>query len=363
MIDVNRQKIRELAGFDDIDLLLLVPKKWPQYLGQITLNPEHSQLFEMQGLPTMFQGRESAYLYTPSIIASIHRHKPDIIHVEQGPYALSYSQAILSKKIFAPQAKCVFFTWWNLPYNLKLHWQIIEKFNLANSDYAITGNQDAKLILQQRGFDKPITVLPQLGVDTELYRRQDVTTLKAKLGLDAFTIGYVGRFVRQKGILTLIQAVSNIKKPCHILLVGRGELKSEVQSLATELGISDRLHFVDTVPHDQIPLYLNCMDVMVLPSLTTPTWMEQFGHVLIEAMACEVPVIGSDSAEIPHVIGDAGLIFREGDVQDLVEKLCRVMADEQLRHEMVCRGRQRVLEKYTHKMIAKATYDIYQELL
>ena len=59
------------------------------------------------------------------------------------------------------------------------------------------------------------------------------------------------------------------------------------------------------------------MDVSVLPSLTRPNWKEQFGRTLAEAMSCETPVIGSDSGEIPHVIGDAGLIFKEGDAQAL----------------------------------------------
>ena len=58
-------------------------------------------------------------------------------------------------------------------------------------------------------------------------------------------------------------------------------------------------------------------EVITLPSLSTSYWLEQFGHVLIEAMSCKTPVIGSSSAEIPKVIGDAGFVFKEGDADDL----------------------------------------------
>lgn len=363
MVGVNRRKLRELASFDDVKLSLVVPQEWPHYLKRNVVDPEENSQYALYPTRTIFHGRESLYFYFPDITMHIHKIKPDIIHVEQGANALSYTQAILSKKIFAPRAKCLFFTWVNLPYTLRSHRALVEKFNFSNSDYAIAGNQDAKNILRQRGFDKPIKVLPQLGVDVELYRKQDVTDLRDELGLDAFTIGYVGRFAEEKGLLTLIEAASTISEDYHLLLVGRGGLKPRMVKLATERGVNDRMHFIDTVPHHKVPLYMNCMDVMVLPSLTTPTWKEQFGHVLIEAMACKTPVIGSNSAEIPNVIGNAGLIFKEGDADDLAEKLQMVIENEGLRNELSQKGRRRVLEKYTHRMIAEETYKVYQELL
>jgi glycosyltransferase involved in cell wall biosynthesis len=105
------------------------------------------------------------------------------------------------------------------------------------------------------------------------------------------------------------------------------------------------------------------MDCLVLPSRTTRKWKEQFGRVLIEAMACEVPVIGSDSGEIPNVIGDCGLIFREGDVDDLSSKLELLINDYDLRVELAERGRQRVLNNFTQEKVAKETYKIYQKMM
>src|SRR5436305_9013059 len=95
------------------------------------------------------------------------------------------------------------------------------------------------------------------------------------------------------------------------------------------------------------------MDVFVLPSLTRPNWKEQFGRVLVEAMACETPVIGSRSGEIPRVIGDAGLLFQEGNVQELAARVRRLLDDPTLYAQLAAQGRQRVLERYTQERIAR----------
>jgi glycosyltransferase involved in cell wall biosynthesis len=105
------------------------------------------------------------------------------------------------------------------------------------------------------------------------------------------------------------------------------------------------------------------MDVLALTSRTLPNWKEQFGRVLVEAMACGVPVIGSSSGEIPHVIGDAGLIVHEEDVDGLRNGLLQLMRDDALRLELGRRGRQRVLERFTQARVAAETVEIYRSML
>ncbi|MBC7239486.1 MAG: glycosyltransferase, partial [Chloroflexi bacterium] len=94
-----------------------------------------------------------------------------------------------------------------------------------------------------------------------------------------------------------------------------------------------------------------------------PKWKEQFGRVLIEAMACGVPVVGSDSGEIPHVIGEAGLIFPEGDALLLRRCLERLQQDMAFRQDLARRGRERVLQHYTQAQIAAQTVAFYREVL
>ncbi|HZK65991.1 MAG TPA: glycosyltransferase, partial [Chloroflexota bacterium] len=108
---------------------------------------------------------------------------------------------------------------------------------------------------------------------------------------------------------------------------------------------------------------LNGMDILVLPSLTRPNWKEQFGRALVEAMACRVPVVGSDSGEIPNVIGDAGLVFPEGDVSALRGHLAALRGSTALRAEIGERGRARVLARFTQARVAQETYQAYRAVL
>lgn len=118
-----------------------------------------------------------------------------------------------------------------------------------------------------------------------------------------------------KGIHVLIEAVSELQKEHNdiiMLLVGEGPDKGVFERMAKEKAIEDKVIFTGYIDPEDLIKYYNSMDVFVLPSLTTKIWKEQLGRALIEAMACEVPVIGSSSGAIPEVIGDAGLVFREG---------------------------------------------------
>jgi glycosyltransferase involved in cell wall biosynthesis len=116
------------------------------------------------------------------------------------------------------------------------------------------------------------------------------------------------------------------------------------------------------VPSTEAPNYYRRMDVLVLPSLTRPNWVEQFGRVLIEAMACGVAVVGSSSGEIPWVVGDAGVIFPEGDAEALRGVLAGLLADGDRRGELARRGRERVLAQFTQAQIAAATAAVYREM-
>jgi glycosyltransferase involved in cell wall biosynthesis len=105
------------------------------------------------------------------------------------------------------------------------------------------------------------------------------------------------------------------------------------------------------------------LDIFVLPSRTTKTWKEQFGRVLIEAMACETAVVGSSSGEIPHVIGDAGLIFEQGNVQHLREQITRLISRPSDRRRLGQTGRLRVLNQYSMGHVAEKTVALYERML
>jgi glycosyltransferase involved in cell wall biosynthesis len=145
-------------------------------------------------------------------------------------------------------------------------------------------------------------------------------------------------------------------------MIGRGEYKADLVEIAEELGIAERIVWIDEMLPEKVPEYVNCMDTVVLPSRTAPDWVEFFGRVLIEGMACEVPVIGSDSGEIPHVVGDAGLIFPEGDDEALADRIEQIARNPSFADQLIQRGLERVKE-FTWETIADRTYEAYQEVL
>jgi glycosyltransferase involved in cell wall biosynthesis len=133
--------------------------------------------------------------------------------------------------------------------------------------------------------------------------------------------------------------------------------------LAAQLGLASQVDFLGKLSSAEMPEFYQSIDVLVLPSRTTRSWKEQFGRVLVEAMASGVPVAGSNSGEIPHVIGDSGVVFPENDVTALATLLAQFATDPAQRAALAARGRARVLARYTQERIAQATYAVYRGIL
>lgn len=378
IVDLNCEKFRTLASLEPaIEVTIVVPKQWrPGGVQAKTITTQFRQEGSFRVIPVanFSQNNQGLLCFSPKIISLLQQFCPDVIQVEQGSKSLAYAQLITLNRLLKLNAKNVFFTWWNLPYELKAPVSWLEAYNLRHTHGIVAGNQDGAKILQQRGYQGQLQVMPQLGVDDLLFRPYPQPQLRQELGIqpDEFVVGFVGRFVEEKGLLTLCEALVGLRdRPWRWLLLGRGELKQTVMARATAGGIGDRLHWVESVSHDQVPRYINLMNVLVLPSqttnrfktLTSTGWKEQFGHVLIEAMAAQVPVIGSDSGEIPHVIDEAGLIFPEGNAIALREHLLQLMTQPSLAIQLAKKGFERVSHCYTNRALARQQLDFYTHLL
>ncbi len=378
IVNLNCEKLRSLSKLaPDIEVTVVVPKRWKP--GGIQKKIIESQYYEEDSfrivpITNFSQNHQGLLTFGTDLIQLIRKFNPDIIQVEQGSRGLAYTEIITLNNLLGIKAKNIFFTWWNLPYQLNLLASLLEKYNLKYSHGIISGNQDGAEILRQRGYQGLMKVMPQLGVDDELFKPSPQPELKQKLGItdEDFIIGFVGRFVQEKGILTLLKSLISIKdKPWKFLLLGRGELKSEIISRAKENNIQDRIILVESVPHHEVCNYINLMNTLVLPSettykfktLTSVGWKEQFGHVIIEAMSCQVPVIGSNSGEIPHVIGDAGLVFPEGDVKALANCLLQLIEKPEFAQNIGLMGYTKVIAQYTNKALAKQQLEFYQEVI
>ena len=137
--------------------------------------------------------------------------------------------------------------------------------------------------------------------------------------------------VREKGLLYLLDAVAQLQGDWTLLAIGDGPERETAVRRAEELGITSRMRMVGSVPHLELAKFYNAMDVLVSVSVSTPVWKEQYGLVVLQAMSSQVPVVGSTCGKIPHVIGDTGLIFPEGDVTKLVEHLRLLQSKPELR--------------------------------
>jgi glycosyltransferase involved in cell wall biosynthesis len=166
-----------------------------------------------------------------------------------------------------------------------------------------------------------------------------------------FTIGYAGRLVPAKGLDVLIDAAAGLHGAA-LRFVGNGPLRAELEARAATRGVT--LEIDATIAHADMPTAYARFDVLALPSRTTPTWSEQFGRVLVEALWCGVPVVGTDSGEIPWVVESTGggVIVPEGDARALREALRRLRDDPGLRRELAARGRERVRAQFSVEAVA-----------
>lgn len=349
-------KLRELSKLG-VELTVVVPPRWgKQKLEKI--EPDGYELLEMD---CAFSGAHHFHFY-PQIGGVIGREAWDLVHIEEEAFnPVTYHALLACRK---RKRKAILFSWQNIYKNYPPPFNYFERFSHQHVLAAIAGTQEVREVLSAKGFCKPITVIPQFGVDTEFFRKRDASDLRERLGLAGkFVIGYAGRMVREKGIADLIRALAPLPERCVLVLVGSGPFEGPLRKLSENLGVASRIRWVPHILSQEIPAYMNAFDAFVLPSRTTSRWKEQFGRVLIEAMASETPVVGSSSAEIPRVIGDAGLVFPEGDAAALSDRLQRLQDDRHLALELGAKGRARVVEKFTHRRIAAETLSAYEQAL
>ena len=364
-----RRKFALIAERPDVTLRVVVPARWYESFQDITFEPESETQCEEFPCPIRFSGYGSRFYYRRGVKSHFQDFQPDIIHLEEEAWSLNALQTVWLKRKHCPKSRFIFRTSLSIPSKQRFGvlpvW--IERWVFQETDRAFPLSTNAGKILTERGYTGQQIPFPN-GVDMHHFYKMDVNELRNSLRLgDCFVIGYVGRLLQMKGIDTLLEAVAALvncdtSRAYKLLIVGQGEDKSHFQKTAETLGISEQIVWIDAVPPEEVAAYINCMDTLVLPSRTTVGWVEFFGRVLIEGMACEVPVIGSDSGEIPHVIDDAGLVFPEGDTDVLADRIRRIANDTRLRDDLVTRGLARVKD-FTWETIAEQTYQVYRELL
>jgi glycosyltransferase involved in cell wall biosynthesis len=361
LVGSYQRKLEEMARQgkqlpDGLQLAVIVPPSWDDPAGRVTLERCHTEGYQLLVDPIRFNGQFHLYYY-PRLRERLAQFQPQIVHIDEEPYNLATWLAM--RQAHAAGAKTLFFSWQNIGRRYPFPFNLLEQQVLNGVDFAIMGNQDSVAVWQSKGYARPYCVIPQFGVDPELFH----PPAQRDSGR-GFIIGSANRrLVPEKGVDLLLRAAAGLPGIWRIHIAGEGPEQTPLMRLARELNIEERVFFDGPIPSGQMAAYLRQLDVLVLTSRTLPNWKEQFGRVLVEAMACEVAVVGTRSGEIPHVVGDAGLIVPEEDVDALHGRLLQLLQSETLRGELGRRGRERVLAHYTQAQIAARTLDVYWKLL
>jgi glycosyltransferase involved in cell wall biosynthesis len=357
---VQQRKLEELAALPGVEkLTVVVPPYWDEpRVGRTPLEKKFTSGYELIVTPMRLNGHHHTHFY-PGLGRLVKQHRPDLLHADDESFNLSTFQGVRLAERYG--AVSVFYNYANIYRNYPPPFSLFEKYNFKHAAAAMACNQEAFDILRRRGFEKPLDICPQFGVDLAVTHRTEPPAGFRQPG--TFTIGYFGRLVAEKGLDTLVEACARLTGDWRLVFIGKGAAQPELEAQVERLKLTGRVTFLPMVPSTQVAAYMSGLDVFVLPSRTTGNWKEQFGRVLIEAMACEVPVIGSDSGEIPHVIGDAGLVFPEGNAESLAGHL-QALADSQgLRSLLAAKCLERVTQNYTQLQIARQHLKLYQKAL
>ena len=357
-----RQRERALVGrFPDVDLEVVTPVRWREAEMDVEAIPD--DLFPVRTSRSHLSKHMQLFAYDPRpIIKALREHQPDLIDMSHEPYSIAAAEILTLCKWFAPQAPIVMHTNQNIlhKYPFPFSWLEQRAFRRVAAAYACS--ETVCEVLRAKGFDKPAPIITY-GVDTEAFRPRAATRKRSSELSGPLTIGFVGRMLPGKGLNVLAEALAKLgAEDWRLLAVGEGSEREEFERQLTEAGLRNRAEFTGAINFALVPAYFHQMDILVIPTETTKRIREQFGRVIVEAMASGVPVIGSTCGAIPEVIGDAGLIFTEGDADALAGALRRMLADEDLRARLSLAGQARV-EQYSWQRVAEKTYELYRQVL
>jgi glycosyltransferase involved in cell wall biosynthesis len=354
------QKLLErIAARPGIELTLITPPEWRSDDGRtLPFTPRYTEGYTVRPTPVVFNGRYHFYVYR-GLSRVMRQLQPDIVHIDEEPYNPAGAQAQRAAMVVG--ARTVFVALQNISKDYPFPYSAIEQYDYRHMAHLIAVNAAAGEVARRKGYTGPLSVFTVYGIDPEMF--QPAPRIEPRPAPDMFVIGYLGRLTLYKGTGLLIEALASMPPRCRLRFIGSGPDEPALRSMVAEHGLDDRVEFRQAVPTDAVPAALAEIDALAVPSLTQPNWMEQFGRVLIEAMACGTPVVGSDSGEIPNVIGDAGLVTPEGDVAALRDALLRLESDPSLRAHLSQMGRERALRLFTNDAAASNVVSVYEQAM
>ena len=345
----HRGKLRALAA-RGLEVTVAIPQRWrePWFGRPIDVAWERQGGLEVFPLPARGTTKYSAR----ALKALLRDRRPDLLQVEEEPSIPAARQAFQAARSLG--IPVVLFTHQNveLEQGWWAHWK--QRRMLRRLTGLVAGSDLAGTIVRRDAPNLPIAVIPQLGALAP-HEPQHVPH-------EGLAIGYVGRLVPQKGLDTLLQALARQRgAKWRLTIVGDGPERERLEQLATELRLAARVRWTGGLPTEQVASLWPNLDVLVQPSLALPDWREANGQVLMEAMANEVAVLGTDSGVIPELVGDAGVVVPAGDIQALADAF-EQLSNDAARRTLAHAARARALRLYSDDAIAERTLEFWRQV-
>jgi glycosyltransferase involved in cell wall biosynthesis len=331
VVNVNQEVYRELLH-REWAVTIVVPNRWRHEYSQESVRPQALEGMQasLRPTPVAFPGRVQRHIYLTRCRSLCAHTDPHVAFLEAEAYSLAASQwsRALEKLAIPFGVQC----YENIDRDLPWPVRRLRSRVLHHAAFVAARSDSAARLARAWGATGEVEFAPPAVPSWE----------SVPVGSEhPFTVGYAGRLVERKGLLDLLAAVRTLEAPVEMLLIGNGEMRAQLDGQPIP---GSRVRVLDDLTHDQMAAGYAQLDVLVVPSHTTPTWKEQFGRVIVEALWCGVPVIGSDSGEIPWLIEltGGGLVFPEGDSNALAVALMRLREAPGLRRELASAGRSAV---------------------
>ncbi len=240
-------------------------------------------------------------------------------------------------------------------------YSLMEKATLGRMDRLIAVNQSTKDYYLRKNPDlkDKIVVIP-VGVNTELFRPHNGGKMREKYGFerDEKIILFVGRFSKEKGLDILLSSFKELKSEvskARLVLVGSGPMEEKMRKIVKTQNIED-VTFIKPLDHEKIPEILNCADVLALCSL-----YEGMPTVVLEAMACGVPVVSTDVGDVKKVVNqETGQLIRKRNPKAIKNAILKVIRNGRSGYIDSCIT---VAKRYSWENISQKIVDVYTEVV
>ena len=347
----HRGKLRALAA-RGLEVTVAIPQRWrePWFGRPIDVAWERQGGLEVFPLPA----RGTIKYSGGALKALLRDRRPDLVQIEEEPGTPAARQVLAAaRRLGIP---VVLYTQQNVEQEQGWLGRWKQRRLLRKLHGVIAGSDLTGTLVRTSAPQLPIAVIPQLGALAP-HEPQHVPH-------EGLALGFVGRLVAPKGLDKLLQALSGTLlrgMKWRLTIVGDGPERERLEQLASELRLAARVRWTGGLPAEQVASLWTELDVLVQPSLSSDTWRETSSHVLIEAMANEVAVLGTDSGVIPELIGDAGIVVSAGDVDGLAAGIERLL-DATTRRGLAQAARARALRLYSDDAIAERTLEFWRQV-